>query len=65
MGALDQLYAAVDPAAESGRFYGPGGLGELRGYPTEVQPIAPAKNEETARRLWDVSEQLTGVTWKL
>lgn len=65
MGALDQLYAAVDPAAESGRYYGPAGLGELRGYPTEVQPVASAKNEETARRLWDVSEQLTGVTWNL
>jgi NAD(P)-dependent dehydrogenase (short-subunit alcohol dehydrogenase family) len=65
MGALDQLYAAVDPAAQSGRYYGPAGLGELRGYPTEVQPIGPAKDEETARRLWEVSEQLTGVTWKL
>jgi len=65
MGALDQLYAAVDPAAQSGRFYGPGGLGELRGYPVEVQPVASAKNEETARRLWEVSEQLTGVTWNL
>lgn len=65
LGALDQLYAAVDPAARSGRFYGPGGLGELRGYPVEVQPIASAKNKETARRLWEVSEQLTGVTWNL
>jgi len=65
MGALDQLFAAVDPAAQSGRFYGPGGLGELRGYPVEVQPVAAARNEETARRLWEVSEQLTGITWKL
>lgn len=65
MGALPELYAAVDPAAESGRFYGPGGFREMRGYPAEVQPAAAATNEETARRLWDVSEQLTGVTWKL
>ncbi len=65
MGALPELYAAVDPAAESGRFYGPGGFRELRGYPAEVQPAAAARNEETARRLWDVSEQLTDVTWKL
>jgi NAD(P)-dependent dehydrogenase (short-subunit alcohol dehydrogenase family) len=63
MGALCELYAAVDPAAEGGRFYGPGGFGEMRGYPTEVQPIASATNEETARRLWEVSEKLTGVTW--
>ena len=65
MGALNQLYAAVDPGAESGKFYGPNGFGENRGYPTEVQPIASARNEETARRLWTLSEELTGVTWKL
>jgi len=65
MGALPQLYAAVDPAAQSGRYYGPGGFMELRGYPAEVEPAPAAKNEETARRLWDVSAQLTGVTWKL
>ena len=65
MGALSELYAATDPGAESGRFYGPGGFMELRGYPAEVQPVAAAKNEETARRLWDISEQLTGVTWDL
>src|SRR6202167_2936020 len=65
MGALPQLYAAVDPGAQSGLFYGPSGFLELRGYPVEVQPVAAAKNEETARHLWEVSEQLTGVTWKL
>ena len=65
MGALNQLYAAVDPSAQSGKFYGPDGFGENRGYPTEVQPIESAKNEDTARRLWTLSEELTGVTWKL
>jgi hypothetical protein len=35
----------------------------MRGFPTEVQPIASATNEETARRLWEVSEELTGVAW--
>ena len=64
IGALSQLYAAVDPAAESGCFYGPDGLGELRGHPTEVQPAAPARVEETARQLWEVSEELTGVTFR-
>ncbi len=64
MGALNELYAAVDPAAESGKFYGPQGFMENRGYPTEVQPIESAKSEETARRLWILSEELTGVTWK-
>jgi NAD(P)-dependent dehydrogenase (short-subunit alcohol dehydrogenase family) len=65
MGALDELYAAVAPGAESGKVYGPGGFREMRGYPVEVQPDSAARNEETARRLWDLSEKLTGVTWKL
>ncbi len=65
MGALSQLYAAVDPSAESGAFYGPRGLGELRGYPRKVEPAAPARDEETARRLWELSEELTGVVFKL
>jgi NAD(P)-dependent dehydrogenase (short-subunit alcohol dehydrogenase family) len=62
-GALSQLYAATDPSAESGHFYGPGGLGELRGYPREVEPVAAARNENTARRLWERSEELTGVSF--
>ena len=65
MGALDQLYAAVAPSAESGKLYGPDGFAEMRGYPVEVEPVESAKSEETARRLWDVSEELTGVRWKL
>jgi NAD(P)-dependent dehydrogenase (short-subunit alcohol dehydrogenase family) len=65
MGALDELYAAVAPAAESGRVYGPDGFREVRGYPVEVEPDSSAKNEETARRLWDLSEKLTGVSWGL
>jgi len=64
MGALSQIYAAVDPAVESGHFYGPGGIGELRGFPKEVQPVGPAKDEATARRLWELSEELTGVTYR-
>ena len=65
MGALNELYAAVDPAAESGRLYGPDGLGEMRGHPTELQPATSARNERTARDLWELSEELTGATWQL
>jgi hypothetical protein len=65
IGDLSEIYAAADPAAESGRFYGPSGFLELRGYPAEVQPAAAAKDEAAARRLWDISGQLTGVTWNL
>jgi NAD(P)-dependent dehydrogenase (short-subunit alcohol dehydrogenase family) len=65
MGALDELYGAVAPSAESGKVYGPDGFREMRGYPVEVEPDSSAKNQDTARRLWDVSEKLTGVTWTL
>ena len=65
IGALSQLCAAVDPGAESGSFYGPDGLGELRGHPTRVRPAPSATDEEAARRLWEVSEELTGVTFRL
>ncbi|WP_433246276.1 oxidoreductase [Streptosporangium sp. CA-135522] len=63
MGALNQLYAAVDPHAQSGQFIGPDGRNESKGHPTLVQPTESAKNPETARRLWDLSEQLTGVRY--
>jgi NAD(P)-dependent dehydrogenase (short-subunit alcohol dehydrogenase family) len=63
MGALDQLYAAVAPEAKSGQFIGPDGRGEKKGYPTVVQPIPSATSTETARRLWDLSEELTGVRY--
>ncbi len=65
MGALPQLYAAVDSAAESGQFIGPDGPGENRGYPTVVQPVASARDPETARRLWRLSEEITGVQYPL
>jgi NAD(P)-dependent dehydrogenase (short-subunit alcohol dehydrogenase family) len=61
MGALPTLYAATAPGLEGGAFIGPDGIGEGRGYPTRVSPSAAARDEETARRLWEVSEELTGV----
>jgi NAD(P)-dependent dehydrogenase (short-subunit alcohol dehydrogenase family) len=65
IGALDELYAAVAPSAEGGKLYGPDGFREMRGHPVEVEPDSAARNEDTARRLWDLSERLTGVTWDL
>jgi NAD(P)-dependent dehydrogenase (short-subunit alcohol dehydrogenase family) len=62
-GALPQLYAATDPNARSGEFYGPDGLGESRGYPTVVKPAPAATDPELGRRLWELSEQLTGVSY--
>ena len=62
-GALPQLYAATAPGVESGEFYGPDGWRELRGYPTRVEPVSRARDEALGRRLWEVSEDLTGVAY--
>ncbi|TPK66779.1 SDR family NAD(P)-dependent oxidoreductase [Mesorhizobium sp. B2-4-19] len=61
MGALNQLYAATAPAAAGGQFIGPDGKGEKSGYPRIVQPIAAAGDPDIAKRLWQLSEDLTGV----
>jgi len=61
MGALPTLYAATEPGLEGGIYVGPDGIAEQRGYPKIVQPNGAARDEATARRLWEVSADLTGV----
>jgi NAD(P)-dependent dehydrogenase (short-subunit alcohol dehydrogenase family) len=63
MGALPTLRAAADPQAQGGDYFGPKGFYEMRGYPVKVGTTPAAKNELDARRLWDVSEKLTGVSF--
>ena len=65
MGALPQLYAATHPDVESGQFIGPNGRREQKGYPALVEPLEAARDRGTARRLWDVSEELSGVYYSL
>jgi NAD(P)-dependent dehydrogenase (short-subunit alcohol dehydrogenase family) len=65
MGALGTLYAATHPGLEGGTYVGPDGLGEFRGHPVPVSPNSRARDEQTASRLWAVSEELTGVTFSL
>jgi hypothetical protein len=64
-GALPQIHAAAAPGVESGEFYGPDGFNQLRGKPTLVRPVDRASDPELGRRLWQVSEELTGVTYPL
>jgi len=64
-GALPTLYAATAPDAEGGDYYGPDGFMEMRGNPTHVDVIPEAKDPEVARRLWEASEELTGVRYPL
>ncbi|MHA0285349.1 SDR family NAD(P)-dependent oxidoreductase [Mycobacterium sp. C3-094] len=61
-GALPTLRAATDPAARGGQYYGPSGPFELRGYPEVVDSSKQSKDVELQRRLWTVSEELTGIT---
>ncbi|MCB0864986.1 MAG: SDR family oxidoreductase [Solirubrobacterales bacterium] len=61
MGALPSLYAATMPDVEGDDYFGPDGLGEQRGHPKRVGRTSRAADPETARRLWEVSEELTGV----
>lgn len=62
--ALPTLFAATQdlPGAS---YVGPDGRNELHGYPTLVGRSAQASNVQTAQRLWDVSEDLTGVRFGL
>ncbi len=63
MGALPQLRAATDPAVQGGQYYGPDGLGQSRGYPKIVESSKKSHDADRQRRLWTVSEELTGVTY--
>jgi NAD(P)-dependent dehydrogenase (short-subunit alcohol dehydrogenase family) len=65
MGALPTLYAATAADVHGGDYIGPDGMGEMHGYPRKVQSNGRSRDQETARRLWDVSEQLTGVHYAL
>ena len=62
-GALPQLRAALDPNAKSGDYYGPSGFNEMRGKPVLVHSLPHAKNEEDAKRLWELSEKLTNTSF--
>jgi NAD(P)-dependent dehydrogenase (short-subunit alcohol dehydrogenase family) len=64
-GALPQLYAAADPNAWCGQFLGPDGPFELKGQVTTVRPAPAANDPAVARRLWKLSEELTGVQYQL
>jgi NAD(P)-dependent dehydrogenase (short-subunit alcohol dehydrogenase family) len=62
-GILPALYAATSPRAEGGAYYGPAGIGEVTGTTARATIPARARNEADLRRLWEISEQLTGVVY--
>jgi NAD(P)-dependent dehydrogenase (short-subunit alcohol dehydrogenase family) len=63
MGALPTLRAATDPGVLGGQYYGPDGFGEQRGYPKLVASSDKSHDVDLQRRLWTVSEELTGVVY--
>ncbi|MHB8690894.1 MAG: oxidoreductase [Solirubrobacteraceae bacterium] len=64
--ALATLRAALDPAAGGGEYYGPSRWFETRGAPTPgSRASAQARDRAQQERLWEISEQLTGVTYDL
>jgi hypothetical protein len=65
MGALPTEYAAVAPEVHGGDYIGPDGFAEQYGHPKKVGCSAATRNAASAKRLWDISEQLTGVRYAL
>ncbi|TMB66936.1 MAG: SDR family NAD(P)-dependent oxidoreductase [Chloroflexi bacterium] len=65
MGALPLLYAATYPGLEGGTYVGPDSFFEQRGHPRPVGSTSAARNEDLARRLWAVSEELTSVHFRI
>lgn len=59
-GILPALFAATSPSAIGGAYYGPDGFAELTGLPKTARIPRRAKDDATAQKLWEISEQLTG-----
>ncbi|UQS22907.1 SDR family oxidoreductase [Amycolatopsis thermalba] len=58
---LPALHAATSPAAEGGRLYGPSGFRHLSGPPAEQELYSRLRSADDARRIWAISEELTGL----
>lgn len=65
MGALPTLRAVTGVDTEGGDYLGPAQLAESRGNPIKVRATSRANDEESAKKLWAISEDLTGVEYRL
>ncbi|MDV7765955.1 oxidoreductase [Peribacillus sp. CSMR9] len=63
MGALPTLYAATEPTLTGGEYIGPDGKKSRKGFPRKDTIIDTLYNEETSKRLWDISETMSGVKY--
>lgn len=64
-GALPLLYVARATDVERGAYYGPSGFTNMRGSPERKESNDESHDDADAERLWDVSEELTGVEYDL
>lgn len=64
-GALPTLRAATATDAKAGEYYGPHGFMEMRGYPVRVGTTKEAQDQVVAGRLWEASEEMTGVRFEV
>ncbi len=64
-GALPQIRAAVDPDVKGGDYFGPDGFIEVSGSPVRVKSNSASHNEKDAKKLWEISEKLTGVDFRI
>lgn len=65
MGALPSLYAATDTHVHGGDYIGPTSMSGMRGHPGRAKSSERARDSEDAKRLWEISETLTGVHFAL
>lgn len=63
-GALPTMMGATEPSVRGGEYIGPDGFRQAFGFPAILQSNSLSHDPETARRLWDVSEELTGLKYE-
>ncbi|WP_316504662.1 oxidoreductase [Nitrosopumilus sp.] len=63
MGALPEIRASVDPLVKGGDYFGPGGFQEWKGYPVKVKSNDALHNLKNAKKLWEISENLTKIRY--
>jgi hypothetical protein len=62
-GVLPTLRAAIDEEAEQGDYFGPAGFMEVKGSPIIVKSNDMSHSESQAKKLWELSEEMTGVEY--
>lgn len=62
-GALPSIYAALGADVAGGDYFGPGGMGQMRGAPVKVGSNRASRNQSVAAALWELSQTQSGVRY--